>query len=51
MYVSYIMRLYKTGENILLKLNFMQRNCILENIRQQNIYAKIGVVVTVYRQL
>ena len=27
-----------------------QRNCILENIRQE-IYAKIGVRVTVYRQL
>ena len=27
----------------------LQRNCRLENIRQEN-YAKIGVKVTVYRQ-
>ena len=29
---------------------WMKRNCILENVRQE-IYAKIGVRVTVYRQL
>ena len=30
---------------------FLQRNCIIENIRHQEVYAKIGIRVHVYRPL
>ena len=40
----------KNDQRVKIKSYFMQRNCILENIRQE-MDAKIGDRVSVYRQL